>query len=396
MRKRIEYCFLTIFPAIYFSFSACGQAIEKNAAWQGLLQRHEEYIKIKNLLQSEFPARRNLPEVKFYLFGMGPRTKLIYKDGALKEALSGKVVRQWKAASEQIMPSEYAVLIGTDDKRSVLIQEDEKGIRIEEDGRIEYLSENPVRLPDFAGKKYAPVLRVLHQELLVNIIHGFPVPNYLVYKKPWYRDGAQVCRCLAMTGNLHLVRDWIMSLSEPCDRNAHHDEPDNLGEALYIISLVSDSSHSLVAKIMEKLPGFKREKYIVGLTDGSDHPVFQTKWLKYGLKCLGLPDPYEIPAMDDYYSSLFWMDYRDKGIRSFHVSSPDSLYPYLGWARAHFFGDKAGCISANLDYPLTWETEASEAEYQGMAPVSERYTGIKTCVPHSWHSAEMFLYLMEF
>ena len=36
------------------------------------------------------------------------------------------------------------------------------------------------------------MLRVLHQELLFNIIGGKPVPNLFVYPKPWYRDGAMV------------------------------------------------------------------------------------------------------------------------------------------------------------------------------------------------------------
>ena len=41
--------------------------------------------------------------------------------------------------------------------------------------------------------------------------------------------------------------------------------------------------------------------YLEGKTDYALHPVFQTKWMKYGLKSLGLPDPYTIPKQYDSY-----------------------------------------------------------------------------------------------
>ena len=37
---------------------------------------------------------------------------------------------------------------------------------------------------DFKGYRFPQIMKVLHQEILVNINDGLPVPNYFVYKKP--------------------------------------------------------------------------------------------------------------------------------------------------------------------------------------------------------------------
>ena len=338
-----------------------------------------------------------LPEVPFFLFGMGGRRKLLYKGGVLLDAMTGEVVRRWEVASERLVPAEYAVYLQTVDGRTVSIVEDEEAVWIEADGEREALSQGHVDLPTFEGHRYAPALRVLHQEMLVNIVAGGPVPNLFVYRKPWYRDAAMVCMCLAKTRNLHLVRDWILSLREPFDRNnADNCEPDNLGQALYMISLVSDDSHPLVPRILEEAARLRRGTHLVGITDGAEHPVYQTKWLKYGLARVGLDDPYEIPPVFDAYSALFWMDYREQ-----HVPGPRfgehsrERYPYLGWAEDHFYGEPPGEIGGGPAYPLTWESDASEADYAGMAIVAEEYVSRRLAAPHTWHAAETFLRLLE-
>ncbi len=338
-----------------------------------------------------------LPNMAFFLFGMGGRRKWLYKDGAFADALTGQVVRRWEVAAERIVPAEYAVHLETKDGHAVSIVEDEEAIWIETDGERQPLSQGHVNLPTFQGHRYASVLRVLHQEMLVNIVNGAPVPNLFVYRKPWYRDAAMVCMCLEKTLNLHLVADWILGLREPFDRNnANTCEPDNLGQALYMISLVSDASHPLAKTILEALPRFRTGSHIVGITDGAQHPVYQTKWLKYGLARLGLDDPYEIPPVNDPYSALFWMDYKEQ-----HVDGPRfgersrERYPYLGWAEDHFYGEPPGEIGGGLEYPLTWESYASEADYPSMSVVSNEYARRKMCAPHTWHAAEMFLYLLE-
>ena len=241
-------------------------------------------------------------------------------------------------------------------------------------------------------------MRVLNQEILINIINGFPVPNYFVYNKPLYRDGAMMSMCLLKTGNLNLIKDWIMSLREPYDRNnAGETEADNLGQVLYMVSLVSDKKNPFVQTILNELPKFEISDnsgtYIKGRSDFAEHPVYQTKWLKFGLKALGLKDKYVLPKIKDSYSSLFWMDFKD-----FYVTGSDAedheKYPYLGWATDHFHKNKKSSIS-NRDYPLTWETEVSQANYNGMNLINNIYSERKTCTPHTWHAAEIFLYLTD-
>jgi hypothetical protein len=136
-------------------------------------------------------------------------------------------------------------------------------------------------LPDtayFKEYRYPQVLRVLHQELLVNVIDGKPVPNFFVYTKPWYRDGAMMAMCFKATGNLDLIRDWVLGLTEPYDRNNNGEtEADNLGQALYLVSLVSDKYHPLVAKVLNEMPRFEVDspsgKYLKGRSDFSFHTV---------------------------------------------------------------------------------------------------------------------------
>ena len=149
------------------------------------------------------------------------------------------------------------------------------------------------------------------------MIDGLPVPNHFVYEKPWYRDAALMAMCLQATGNLDAIRDWVMKLDVPYDQNnAGEIEADNLGEALFLISLISNKDHPLVNKILRELPKCEVHSdqglYLKGRSDFAEHAVYQTKWAEFGLRSLGLNDPYTIPAIADSYSSLFWMDYRDR------------------------------------------------------------------------------------
>lgn len=341
----------------------------------------------------------DVPDVKFFLFGMGARTKLLYRDGILFDAKSGRELQRWKVQKEIIVPPDYAVALETEDGAAITLREDSEAVWVEQGGQRTVLegTKSPVKLPDFAGKKFPRVLRVLHQELLVNIVEAGPVPNFFVYEKPWYRDGAMVALALKETGNLDLLKPWIIGLREPFDKNNKGEtEADNLGQALFLISLVADKNHPLVAKVLAEVPRFEKSdatgKFILGRSDFSDHPVYQTKWLKYGLRSLGLPDSYVIPKVADSYGALFWMDFKDQ-----HIAGKDSddrgRYPYLGWACDHFHGTKKSPLS-NRDYPLTWEEHASEARYDGLKIISPALVKKRLSPPHTWHAAEAFLLLL--
>jgi len=108
---------------------------------------------------------------------------------------------------------------------------------------------------------------------------------------------------------------------------------------------------------------------------------------------MGIDHDFSIPVIPDNYSSLFWWDYQEYHKKDDEAAS--DKYPYLGWARDHFYMEKNGLISDH-DYPLTWETEASQADYEGMRIISEKYVDRRMAAPHTWHAAEVFLYLYEF
>jgi len=78
-----------------------------------------------------------------------------------------------------------------------------------------------VKLPTFEGHRYGRVLRVLHQELLVNVTPAGPVPNFFVYSRPWYRDGAMMALAFRETGNLtssDSVNEAVGGTSRSCQR----------------------------------------------------------------------------------------------------------------------------------------------------------------------------------
>ncbi len=360
-------------------------------------------------LRQRNPNHRDLPDLHFLLLGMGNRTKLFYQKGRLINAETGAILEQWHVRDEQIVPSEYLVNLSLWDSTQVQLRETETGVWVLHTGkragrliaRRADGTKAPLVLPRFADKAYGPVLRVLHHEVLMNIRKGLPVPNWMVYNRPWYRDASLMAMVLRETGNLPLIRDWIVAIRDPFDRNNHGiAEADNLGQVLFLVSLVADKTHPVVAMALDSVTRFTHGTYILGKTDYADHPVFQTKWLKYGLQSLGLPDPYIIPDVYDSYSSLFWWGFTDQHIRSeatanprFSGTSPFN-YPYLAWAEDHFYGEKRGLVSTS-DYPLSWEQRASEAQYGGMVVLDRSLVNQKLSYPHTWHAAEMFLLLMQ-
>lgn len=385
-----------------------------------------------DLLRQEYTSRRELPDLKFFMFGMGGRDKFFYRNGRLMNALTGNILEQWRVKEALIVPSEYLVHLTLMDSTTIQIREDENGVWIHQPGKTAQIvkgTRSRVNLPAFTDKKYGPVLKVLHHEILINIIDGKPVPNFMVYDRPWFRDAALMGMVLKQTSNLSLIRDWIMKIRDPFDRNNRGiSEADNLGQVLYLVSLVADSRHPAVRMVLDSVKRFSKpfpprptladtvtsrpvlppspassgpeQMYISGQTDFTAHPIFQTKWLKYGLKSLRLPDPYAIPNQYDSYSSLFWWDYIDQHVPGKPVDEASSRnYPYLIWAEDHF-NSRKGTPShrgpvGNLDYPLTWEQQASEANYGSISVLDKSLAKQKICLPHTWHAAEMFLALVD-
>ena len=337
------------------------------------------------------------PEAPFFLFGMGQREKYFYKNKSLFDLSGEPVLDLTEAVTDRILPAEYTVCLAFADGSTAQLREDEEGVWFEKNGESRCLTAAPVSLPTFEGSPYRDALRILLHEVLYNVTtDGRPLPNIFVYDKPWYRDSALIAMALAKTGNLHVIRDFILGMTDCYDRNnAGHCEPDNLGEALYLISTVSDASHPLVSTLVEEAKRLWTDEGMPGLIDFNSHPVYSAKWLKYGLSRLNLDHSWvKIPAVADDYSPLFWMDYKDQ-----HVEIPhreyDALYPYLWWAEKHFYGEEIPESYLAVTYPMTNETYASQANYEGTRILSENYADAKNSSPHTWHAAEMFLYLIE-
>lgn len=363
-------------------------------------------------LRLEHTNHRDLPDLAFFLFGMGNRTKYIYRGGRLLNALTGNIEEQWKVKKELIVPSEYLVQLTLDGGSTIQIRETETGVWIiqilsagpagsETSPKVRRMSgtRSPLHLPRFADSPVGPMLRVLHHEVLINMLTGAdgvgrPVPNFLVYRKPGYSDAALMAMVLRETGNLSLIRNWILALRDPFDRNNPGlPEADNPGQVLFLVSLVSNKTHPVVQMALDSVRQFEQGNYIRGKTDGAEHPVFQTKWIKYGLKSLSLPDPYVIPKQYDSYSSLFWCDYRNEHVAGARFTDElGTNYPYFGWAEDHFYQQKRGLIGT-VDYPLSWEQKAAGAHYPGLTVLDKGLVKQQLAFPHARQAAEMFLLL---
>ncbi len=103
-----------------------------------------------------------MPDVKFFLFGMGARTKLLYRDGMLFDAKSGRELQRWNVQKEIIMPPDYSVSLETEDGAALTLREDAEAVWLELGGQRMAVegTKSPVKSPDFAGKKFPLVLRV--------------------------------------------------------------------------------------------------------------------------------------------------------------------------------------------------------------------------------------------
>lgn len=333
-------------------------------------------------------------ENKFFLFGMGNREKMIYKSGTLIRFKGYETLYSWDVKDEEFIYDKYTVTITTQNDEKIVIEENETGVFL--NGQC--LTSSHLNLPDFEEYTYAKQLRILHHEILINIIDSKPVPNFFVYDKPWYRDGAMMGMVLKLTNNIHTIKDWILSINDIYDRNnAGNCEPDNLGQLLYLISLVENKDFPLVSKILDEASRITENGHLTGITDFNDHHIYSTLWYKFGLDSLGInSDSVVVPYEFDSYARMFWMDKSlvEKS-QSFEIKY-DAFYPYLWWAWIHFsnapFGDK---LPSTELYPLSWEQEASQAKYDNIKILSKNYSKNKFSAPHTWHAAEMFLYLIE-
>jgi hypothetical protein len=357
----------------------------------------------------------DVPPVPFFLFGMGPaRQKLLFRSrgstSGLYDALANTTLHEWHVTTAPlIVPCDYSVYFNSTYDGGVVISENSTGVWLKVGASSPTLLTGGagayIKLPQFVGHLYPLILRVLHQELLVNVMANGPTPNLWVYPHPWRRDGAMMLLALNATGNTGLLADWVSTLTSPFDFNAGVAEPDNLGETLALLTLAPKST--LVQTAIAAAANFTMKNqstgllYLNGSVDSSHKVVYPTKWFMYGLQALGLSSEaakYHWPPLnniDAEYASLFWMAYRKDFPNSTAISQhgDNNDYPYLAWARNHYDGAMKGALNSGI-YPLSSEAAASRANYSGMDIVDPAYKAASVSVPHGWHAAEAFLALL--
>ena len=270
------------------------------------------------------------------------------------------------------------------------IYENEFGIYIKDKNEITVLDDDHyINIPTYGGLTYSNYLKILFYEVMVNVLPNGFTPNYLTYGNFWYRDGAIVSMVLEKTNNLSQLKLSVGVDNVYDGARGGVDEPDNLGELLYMLSLQEDVNWDVVNAVLAEAERIKQEDNCIhGLTDGAHYYVYQTIWLKFGMERLGLDSSaYDIEGKSDGYTSLCWWykrgnpedcSYDLKTLEKDLFDINKIYYPYIDIARLHYYGLKIN-LPTNLSYPISFE-------YQdwGLSKQAE-------CSPHSWAAAELFL-----
>ena len=347
----------------------------------------------------------------FYYFGMVDRRKILYKEGKLIDLKTKEVIKEFPYKHELIIPNEYTVLLSDENKNIIKIFENEDGVFIKQNDKIELITSGKQKfnLPTFKDKKYANTLRVLNQEILFNFDGIILKPNIISYKNSnnvWYRDTMIATMVLAYTNNTHLLEPWVKTISNiyDCqrslvnnDHNCSIKEADNPGELLYILGVVKNNRSDLKEKIINEVKTKSHDGLFSGLVDGEEMSFYPTSLLLFGAKKnnIDLSKYLKTPTVLDHYASLTWWD---KETPRYNITPIDSvLFSYLEWGSTHYKNGHYGKVHI-LDeyYPLSYEAGLSQEIADDQKFVSEHYS-----VPggpiltHIWHAAEIFLLLAE-
>ena len=341
----------------------------------------------------------DIGENDYYLFGMGNRKKILFKDGNLIDLDSKKTLYELSVKNYLIVPNEYTVLLSTTQGDYIKIYENEDGIFIQKNEKNVNIegTDYYIDLESFKGQKYKNIKKVLYNEILFNIKDSIPYPNIFVYDSVWYRDGAMVAMALEQTNNVDLIERWISSIDKIYDlQNDNNKEPDNLGELLYICSVSSNSHDELISKIISEAEKIKKEdtngNYLYGLTDGNYHSIYQNKWYNFGLSSLNIDNKFNYKKEKDSYDALTWWYGKDSN--TYYESNLNESYPYLSLAQYHKTGKGVIYLNKHL-YPLSYEKNGSEADYENMYIIDKYYTDNKISPTHTWAASEFLLFLLD-
>ena len=372
----------------------------------------------------------------FFSFGMGDRKKMIYKKGKLIDLKTKQVIRSFDFTHEMIIPNMYTVLLLDQAGRITRIYEDETGVHIEkgrmakiwedwnnynqwEDDRLNNretklveniasetitTSKNKINLPNFEDSKVGRILKVLHQEVLVNIDHGKPRTTLMARtnESGLYREGMMAAMVLEKTNNTWLFEDWMKQISSiyDCRNKLEKNEvkciesADNPGQLLYLLGAITNSRQDLTNKIKAEVKQKAVNGEFVGEVDGEKMGYYPTALLINGARKnkIDLGYDFNLGKADKYLGLTWWLnDYKEAK----HGNIVDPMHPAKEWASVHQEPGHYG-LTTILDeaYPLTFDGELTKAEAEEQKIINEHYSHEKGPKLSSiWHASEMFLML---
>ena len=354
-----------------------------------------EYLKFTN---TYLPGKYKT-ELLSYYFGFASRRKLIYKSSTLIDVETKEILYEFDEDEMMIIPNIYTVIIQTKNNEFIKIYEDEEGVHYNKNGKDKIIdgTNKKISLYNFDNQEYTNMKKVLYGEILFNIKDSKIYPNIIVYDKPWYRDAAITSMVLRQTSNEDLIIDWINNISEIFDKNNGIEEPDNLGELLYLLSLQENRNNELIKKIENKAEEIANSNpngyYLYGQTDFSNQYLYQNLWYKFGLESIGKNYHFDLDSIeeDEYSKGAWWSDYKTK---VFFNDNQNSDYPYLAYAIRH--KQKIGKIVIGSElYPLSWEKNASHANYNNYSGIDYTMQEGKMSALHTWSASELLLYIMD-
>ena len=372
----------------------------------------------------------------FFGFGMGDRRKMIYRKGKLIDLQTKQVIRDFNFAHEMIIPNMYTVVLLDEAGRITRIYEDETGVHIEK-GRMAKIwedwnnfnqweedrlnnretklveniatetittSKNKINLPNFEESKVGRVLKVLHQEVLININQGKPRTTLMAKTNEagLYQEGMIAAMVLEKTNNTWLFEDWMKQINSIYDcRNKlekHEtkcvESADNPGQLLYLLGAITNNRQDLKSKIKAEVRKKAMNGEFVGEIDGEKMGYYPTALLINGARRnnIDLDYDFNLGKADKDLGLTWWLnDYKEAK----HDNIVDPIHPAKEWASVHQEPGHYG-LTTILDeaYPLTFDGELNETEAAEQKLINEHYSHEKGPKLSSiWHASEMFLML---
>lgn len=372
----------------------------------------------------------------FFSFGMGDRKKLIYKKGKLIDLQTKQTVRSFDFTHEMIIPNMYTVLLLDQAGKITRIYEDETGVHIEkgrmariwedwnnynqwEDDRLNNretklvenittetisTSKNKINLPNFEESKVGRILKVLHQEILVNINQGKPRTTLMAKtnESGLYREGMMAAMVLEETKNTWLFENWMKQIGSiyDCRNKLEKNEQkcvesaDNPGQLLYLLGAITNNRQDLINKIRTEVKQKAIDGEFTGKVDEEEMGYYPTALLINGGRKnrIELGYDFNLRKPDKYLGLTWWLnDYKEAK----HGNIVDPMHPAKEWASVHQEPGHYG-LTTILDeaYPLTFDGELTEAEAEEQKLINEHYSHEKgPRLSSIWHASEMFLML---